>query len=102
MPFVTRITFKSGDGNRLDDVVQEVTEQAQRKGVELRGPHAAPPDTYHVPQYKVVGRQDCFESWVYTVYTRVIEIVEHNEFAREVTEREYPDLLRVTVDVETI
>lgn len=99
MPFVTRLTLESGDGDRLDSVVAELKDRAERKGVELKGPHAEPPSRYRVPQHKGIGR-GTFEPWQYTVYTRVIEIIDHNEFARELAEREYPDSVHVTADVE--
>jgi len=99
MPFVTRLTFRSGDGNSLESVVSELKMRAERKGVELRGPHAEPPTRYRVPQHKGIG-QGRFDPWGYTVYTRVIEVVDHNEFARQATERDYPDSIHVTADVE--
>jgi len=99
MPFVTRLTLRSGDGDRLESVVTDLKRQAERKGVELKGPHAEPPSRYRVPQHKGVG-QGTFDPWQYTVYTRVIEVIDHNEFARELAEREYPDSIHVTADVE--
>ena len=100
MPFVTRFTLKSGDGNRLEGVVEEIKRRATRKGAELRGPHAPPPTNHRVPQYKGMRDQGTFDAWGYTVYTRVLEVVDHNEFARELTECDYPDSVHVTVDVE--
>jgi ribosomal protein S10/uncharacterized membrane protein len=99
MPFVTRLTFRSGDGDRLDSVVSELKARAERKGVELRGPHAEPPSQYSVPQHRGIG-QGTFDPWQYTVYTRVLEVVDHNEFARQLAEREYPASIHVTADVE--
>ncbi|MFT4945128.1 MAG: small subunit ribosomal protein S10 [Halovenus sp.] len=99
MPFVTRLTLKSGDGDHLESVVADLKRRAERKGVELRGPHAEPPSHYHVPQHKGIG-QGRFDSWGYTVYTRVVEVVDHNEFARQLAERDYPDSIHVTADVE--
>lgn len=100
MPFVTRVTLRSGDGDRLDDVVSDIKARAERKGVELKGPHPKPPAKLAVPQYKTAERADSFDTWNYTVYRRVIEIVDHNEFAREVTERTYPDSIHVAADIE--
>lgn len=100
MPFVTRVTLRSGDGNRLDDVVGDIKARAERKGVELKGPHPKPPARLAVPQYKTSERSDTFDTWDYTVYRRVIEIVDHNEFAREVTEQTYPDSIHVAADIE--
>jgi small subunit ribosomal protein S10 len=99
MPFLTRLTFSSGDVDRLDSVVSEVKTRAERKGVQLKGPHAEPPSTYNVPQHRGIG-QGTFDAWQYTVYTRVIEVVDHNEFARQVAGREYPDSIHLTADVE--
>lgn len=100
MPFVTRLTLRSGDGDRLDDVVADIKARAERKGVQLKGPHPKPPERFSVPQYKAVNRPDTFPAWDYTVYRRVIEIIDHNEFAREVTEHEYPDCIHMAADIE--
>ena len=100
MPFVTRLTLQSGDGELLDSVVTEIKERAERKGVELKGPHPRPPSRQDGPQYKNVTTEETFDSWEYTVYTRNIEIIDHNEFAREVTEDVYPDRIYLTADIE--
>lgn len=100
MPFVTRLILQSGDGDRLDAVVRDIKDRAERKGVELKGPHPKPPQRYSVPQYKGLPEQGIFSQWEYTVYRRVIEIVNHNEFAREITEQDYPDSIQITADIE--
>ncbi len=100
MPFVTRLTLKSGDGDLLDSVVSDIKERAERKGVQLKGPHPKPPSRHSVPQYKRTGDEETFGNWEYTVYTRVIEIIDHNEFARAVAGREYPQRIHLTADVE--
>jgi ribosomal protein S10 len=100
MPFVTRLTLKSGDGDRLEAVVGDIKERAERKGVELKGPHPEPPTRHSVPQYRGLPSDGTFAPWSYTVYTRVIEIVDHNEFAREVAERAYPDSIHISADIE--
>ncbi|MEF8936797.1 uS10/mL48 family ribosomal protein [Halobacteriaceae bacterium SHR40] len=100
MPFVTRLTLQSGDGELLDSVVSDIKDRAERKGVELKGPHPKPPSRHSVPQYKRVGVDETFESWDYTVYTRVIEIIDHNEFARNVAEQEFPPRIHITADIE--
>ncbi|PSP16879.1 hypothetical protein BRC62_05435 [Halobacteriales archaeon QH_10_67_13] len=69
MPFVTRLTLESGDGDVLD-----------------RG----------------VGARGTFDPWRYTVYTRLIEVVGHGEFARALAEREYPDRVHVRADIEQL
>jgi ribosomal protein S10 len=100
MPFVTRLTLQSGDGELLDSIVTDIKKRAERKGVELKGPHPEPPSRHAVPQYKDLSAQDAFENWEYTVYTRNIEIIDHNEFARSVAGREYSDRIYLTADVE--
>ncbi|MFB6074515.1 MAG: 30S ribosomal protein S10 [Haloarculaceae archaeon] len=101
MPFVTRLTLQSGDRHRLDEVVDGIKERAARKGVELKGPHPRPPDHLRVPQSKTLGPGDRrFESWDYTVYTRTIEIVGYEAFARSVAGRQYPPGIHVQAEVE--
>ena len=100
MPFVTRLSLRSGDGELLDAVVDGIKKRAERKGVELKGPHPKPPTRYTVPLQKGLDRGETFGSWEYTVYTRVIEIVDHNQFAREVAEQSYPDPIHITADIE--
>jgi ribosomal protein S10 len=100
MPFVTRLTLQSGDGELLDAIVTDIKERAERKGVELKGPHPKPPSRHAVPQYKDLSASETFENWEYTVYTRNIEIIDHNEFARDVAEQEYPDRIYITANIE--
>lgn len=100
MPFVTRLTLQSGDGELLDSIVSDIKERAERKGVELKGPHPKPPTRHAVPLYKDLSADESFENWEYTVYTRNIEIIDHNEFARAVAEQEYPDRIYITADIE--
>jgi len=101
MPFVTKLTLESGDRHLLEDVVTTIKETAARKGVELKGPHPHPPDDLRVPQPKrLVDDGDRFPPWQYTVYTRTIEIVGHDEFARSVTQRDFPDGVHVTAEIE--
>jgi ribosomal protein S10 len=103
MPFVTTLTLQSGDRKVLERVVGDIKHRAERKGVELRGPHAESPDTLSVPQSKRLdagGRS--FAHWSYTVYERRMEVVGHDEFARGVTEREFPEGVHLDVDVERV
>lgn len=101
MPFVTKLRLESGDRRRLDDLLDEIKGQAERKGVELKGPHAKPPEHVRVPQSKTLGPgDDRFASWDYTVYTRTIEIVGYEEFARSIAGREHPEGIHVTAEVE--
>ena len=101
MPYVTTLTLTSGDRHRLDDVVADIKARAERKGVELKGPHPKSPEQLRVPQSKTLepGR-DRFESWDYTVYTRTIEIVGYETFAREVTEESFPADVHVEAGIE--
>ncbi|MFB6201645.1 MAG: 30S ribosomal protein S10 [Halorhabdus sp.] len=101
MPFVTTLTVESGDRTLLEDVVTEIKEAAERKGVELKGPHPQSPADITVPQYSQLSTSgEQFDSWRYTVFTRTIEIVGHEEFARDVTEWEFPDRVHVEASVE--
>ena len=101
MPYVTTLTLTSGDRHRLDDVVADIKQRAERKGVELKGPHPKPPDQLRVPQSKTLGPgRDRFQSWDYTVYRRTIEIVGYEEFAREVTEESFHDDIHVEAGIE--
>ena len=101
MPFVTKLTLESGDRHRLEDVVTTIKDTAARKGVELKGPHPHPPDELRVPQCKRLADDgDRFQPWTYTVYTRTIEIVGHDEFARSVAEGDFPDGVHVSAEIE--
>ncbi|MDS0221327.1 uS10/mL48 family ribosomal protein [Haloarcula sp. S1AR25-5A] len=101
MPFVTTLTFTSGDRHRLNDTVTEIKESAEHKGVELKGPHPKQPQELRVPQSKTLGPSGGrFDSWTHTVYTRTIEIVGYEEFARNVTQRTFPKSIHVEAGVE--
>jgi ribosomal protein S10 len=103
MPFVTTLTLQSGDRDVLECVVGDIKSRAERKGVEMRGPHAESPADKSVPQTKrlsAVGGQ--YQPWRYTVYERRMEIVGHDEFARDVAERELPRGVHLDVDVERV
>jgi len=101
MPFVTTLTLTSGNRHRLDDVVAEIKQMAEQKGVELKGPHPKQPRELRVPQSKSLGPEGGrFESWNYSVYTRTVEVVGYEDFARTVTQRTYPDSIHVEADVE--
>lgn len=100
VPYVTTITLASGDRHRLEKTVTDIKETATRKGVELKGPHPSPPEEFRVPQSKTLGPDaGHFEAWTYTVYARTIEIVGHEEFARNVAGEAYPDSIHLSVDV---
>jgi len=100
MTFVTRLTFTSGDRATLDDVVDGVKDAARRKGVELNGPHATPPEELRVPLHKTAAGDAAFGEWSYTVYSRRVDVVGHQEFAGSLATRSYPDGVHVAVEVE--
>lgn len=104
MTFVTRLVLRSGDRRALDAVADDVKGVAERKGVALKGPHSHPPTDLSVPRYRRLHADDDrrFESWSYTVYTRELAIHGHQEFARDVVGRDYPDSVHVEVAVDRI
>ena len=103
MPFVTTMTLQSGDRDVLERVVGDIKSRAERKGVELRGPHAETPADKSVPQSKRLSAAGPrYRPWRYTVYERRMEIVGHDEFAREVAEQEFPRGIHLDVDVERV
>jgi ribosomal protein S10 len=104
MTFVTRIRLQSGNRPALENVVDKIRSTAERKGAELRGPHSAPPERLRVPQYKSTAGEQTrqFQSWDYTVYARQLEIVGHNDVAREVTEFDFPEGVHVEVELEQV
>lgn len=99
---MTTLTLESGDSDVLDAVVTDIKEAAGRKGAEFRGPHPKPPTSLRVPQYKRLAPGEEFEPFSYTSYTRVIEVVGHDEFARSLAERSYPDSVHVTAEIEQV
>lgn len=103
MPFVTTLTLQSGDRDVLERVARGIKRRAERKGVELRGPHAESPVDVSVPQAKRLDADGgSFGSWQYTVYERRMEVVGHDEFARNVASRERPEGVHLDVDVERV
>lgn len=103
MPFVTTLTIQSGDRDVLERVVGDIKRRAERKGVELRGPHAESPVDVSVPQSKRLDSTDrSFRYWTYTVYERRMEIIGHDDFARDVAGRSFPEGIRLDVDVERV
>jgi len=103
MPFVTTLTLQSGDRDVLERVVGDIKHRAERKGVELRGPHAESPANVSVPQSKRLDSSDrSFKYWTYTVYERRMEVVGHDDFARSVAGQEFPEGIRLDVDVERV
>lgn len=103
MPFVTTITLRSGDRVLLDAVAGEIQEVAERKGVELKGPHANPPTSYRVPLYRRLdGSGGEYPVWEYTVYERVLRLGGHDETVRQVAGRNFPRGIHVEVEVTRV
>ena len=104
MTFVTRLTLQSGDRAALDGVVEDIKSTAERKGAALKGPHSRPPETLSVPKHSRLHADDerRFGSWKYTVFTRELEIHGHDQFARSVTTRAFPDSIHVEAEVEQL
>jgi ribosomal protein S10 len=103
MPFVTTLAFSSGDRPVLETVVSDIKETAERKGVEIKGPQTPPPERHVAPQPKCLGPEGRrFPDWSFSVYTRTMRIVGHDEFARSAAGREFPDGIHVEVEVEQV
>jgi ribosomal protein S10 len=102
MAFVTTLRLTSGDRETLDDTVADIKQRANRKGVQFKGPHPKPPEEIRVPQAKRLAPGPEFDPWEYSVYVRELRIVGHDEFARETAGREFPDGVRVEVDVQQV
>jgi ribosomal protein S10 len=103
MPFVTTLTLQSGDRDVLERTVGDIKHRAETKGVELRGPHAESPESVSVPQPKRLDADGTsFRHWKYTVYERRMEIIGHDEFAREVAGQDFPDGIHMDIDVERV
>jgi small subunit ribosomal protein S10 len=97
----TKLTLESGDRDALDGVVERVRATARRKGADFRGPFDDPPETHSVPVYRQVGGGDeIWDSWEYTVYHRRIEVDGHDDIAETVLSRDFPDSVRVQIEVE--
>jgi ribosomal protein S10 len=102
MPFVTTLRLTSGDREVLEAVVADIAAAAARKGAEFKGPHPQPPTELRVPQYADLRPGDTVEPWNYSVYTRIVEIVGHDEFARSVAERDFPAAVHVSAEIEQV
>lgn len=97
----TKLTLESGDRAALDGVVDRVRETARRKGADFRGPFDDPPETHSVPLYRDPGAGDAvLDTWEYVVYRRRIEVDGHDDIAHTVLERDFPDSVRVGIEVE--
>jgi len=104
MTFVTRLTLQSGDRAALDGLVDDIKSTAERKGAALKGPHSHPPETRTVPQRCRLHADDDrrFDSWQYTVFTRELELHGHDQLARDLTSRNFPNSIHVEVEVEQL
>jgi small subunit ribosomal protein S10 len=102
MSFVTRLRLQSGDRAALDGVVDDIRETVSRKGAEMNGPHSPPPTNVRVPLEKSVSGEDTFGDWQYTVYSREIELVGHDDVARTIADWNYPTSVHVEVEVENV
>ncbi|MDQ2053577.1 MULTISPECIES: uS10/mL48 family ribosomal protein [Halobellus] len=100
MTFVTKLHFQSGNRYELESEVSELKSMLERKGAECKGPHADPPETVAVPQYRSLQPGDEFSSWSYTVYSRKLEIHGNDHIAREVGHMDFPESLHVEIEVE--
>lgn len=103
MTFVTTLTFTSGDRQVLERVVEDIKSAAERKGVELKGPHPKPPEDYRVPLAKRLDPDGgSFEPWSYSVYTRSMRIMGHDGFARETAQQSFPDGIHVEAEIDQV
>jgi ribosomal protein S10 len=102
MPFVTILSLHSGDRTALAAVVDDVRETARRKGIELKGPHTYPPVECAAPLYWGVDADAPFDRWEYSVYTRTLRIVGHQDIAREIAGTKRPDSVQVEIEVEQV
>jgi ribosomal protein S10 len=104
MPFLTRIVLTSGDRAALDRVVEELKRTAERKGLDLRGPHTDPPDQYSVPLFKRSPPSDGrrYPAWSYTVYERTLEFTGHDDTVRSLMEQTVPRGVRRVVEVSQV
>lgn len=102
MTFVTKLRLQSGDRAVLDSVVDDIKSTAERKGAELKGPHSKTTQRMQVPLSKDTTGGGRLGSWDYTVYSREVEIVGHDDLARRIAAREFPEPIHVEVEVEQI
>jgi ribosomal protein S10 len=102
MTFRTRLALESGDRDALQEIVRELRSMAEQKGAELKGPHSPPTSTLQVPQHKALDGDERFADWEYTVYSRELEIVGHEDLAREITKREFPESIHVEAEIKPV
>lgn len=103
MPFVTTLTLRSGDRAALDSVVGGLQQAAERKGVDCRGPHTRPPETYRVPLFRrLTGEGGEFAPWEYTVYERELRLAGHDGAVRRLADWGFPRGVHVEVTVDRV
>ena len=105
MTFVTKLTLQSGDRAVLDALIDDIEATAERKGGNVKGPHSSAPQTFRVPQSKRINGEDSseFSPWKYTVYTRRMEIIGHDEVANRIAlETQFPNSVHVEATVEPV
>lgn len=104
MTFVTKLSLESGDRAALDGVVSDIKETCRRKGAELKGPHSEPPAEQSVPLYSRLDgkRASKTGTWQYTVYRRRLELYGHDDLARSIMERDFPDSVHVEAELEQV
>jgi ribosomal protein S10 len=101
MTFVTKLRFCSGNREALETVVDDLKRLLGRKGADCKGPHSDPPTDYRVPQYRNLSTTESeFDPWRYTVYSRRMEIHGSARIAREVGHMDFPDDVRVEIEVD--
>lgn len=102
MTFVTTLELESGDRRALESVVDEIRSAAERKGVQIKGPHTPPPEELALSIYEDLDGGQHAATWNYTVYSRTIEIVGHDEFAGSAATWDLPDQVHLEADVRSI
>ncbi|MFB6187175.1 MAG: 30S ribosomal protein S10 [Halobacteriaceae archaeon] len=96
------ITLKSGDKQTLERVVTNLKDQAQRKGIEVKGPHTDPPVEYQLPLFECLDASAAkyFDQWTYTVYSRRLQISGHNENLRDLLDQQFPESIKVELELD--
>jgi small subunit ribosomal protein S10 len=104
MTFVTKLSLESGDRAALDGVVSDIKETCRRKGAEMKGPHSDTPAEAAVPLYSRLDGEDASKTgdWYYTVYRRRVELHGHDDLARSIMERDFPDSVHVEAELEQV
>lgn len=104
MTFVTKLSLESGDRAALDGVVSDIKETCRRKGAEMKGPHSDTPAEQAVALYSRLDGEQSSKTgaWHYTVYRRRVELYGHDDLARSIMERDFPDSVHVEAELEQV